>query len=97
MPQFLVAAKYPKVALKTIGAPGCSAKPFPLRDMYGCIQQLISAYGPQRLFSSTDITHMPYRGRWCVMLFTEGLAWLKGRDLAQVMGCAVGDWISRQR
>ena len=97
MPQFLAAAKYPKVALKATGAPCYSTEPYPVRDIYGCIKQLFGAYGPQRPFRSTDITRMPCRWRRCITLFTEELAWLKGCDLEQVMGRAVGDWFRWQR
>jgi hypothetical protein len=40
---------------------------------------------------------MPCRSWWCITLFTEKLAWLKGRDFEQVMGRAVGDWFRWQR
>ena len=36
---------------------------------------------------------MPCSWRQCVTLFTEELPWLKGRDLEQVMGGAVSDWL----
>jgi len=41
MPQFLAAAKFPKVALKATGAPGDSAEPHPFRYIYGHIKQLV--------------------------------------------------------
>jgi hypothetical protein len=97
MPQFLAAAKYPNAALKATGAPSYSAESYPFRDRYGCIKQQFDAYGPQRPFWSTDITRMPCRSWWCITLFTEKLAWLKGRDFEQVMGRAVGDWFRWQR
>jgi len=97
MPQFLAVAKYPNVTLKATGAPGYSAEPYPFRDIYGYIKQLFDAYGPQRLFWGTDITRMHCRWRQCITLFTEELAWLNGRDLEQVMGRALCDWISSQR
>jgi hypothetical protein len=94
MPQLLAAARYLHVALKATGVPNYSAEPDPCRDIHGDIKQRFAACGPQRLFWGADITRMPCSGRQCVTPFTEELLWLKGRDLAQVMG---RDWINWQR
>ena len=45
------------------------------------------------MFWRIDITRMPCSWRQCVILFTEELPWLKGRDLDLVMGEAVYNWV----
>jgi hypothetical protein len=58
---------------------------------------LVDAFGPRRCFWGTDITRMPCSYRQCVTMFTEELAWLKGRDLELVMGHAICAWLGWQR
>jgi hypothetical protein len=45
------------------------------------------------MFWGTDITRMPCSYRQCVTFFTEELPWLKGRDLEDVMGRGLCEWI----
>jgi predicted TIM-barrel fold metal-dependent hydrolase len=93
----LALAKYPNVAVKMSGAPSYSTEPYPHRNIHGYLQQIFDAFGPDRCFWGTDITRMPITYRQCVTMFTEELAWLKGRDLERVMGGAVVDWLGWKR
>jgi len=90
-------ARYPNIAVKATGAPGCSAAPYPYRNIHDPMQRIFDAFGADRFFWGTDITRMPCSYRQCVTMFTEELPWLAGRDLDRVMGQAVCDWIGWQR
>ena len=91
--ELLTLARLPNVAIKATGAPGYSTHAYPFRNLHDGLQRIFDAYGPNRFFWGTDITRMPCSYRQCVTLFTEELAWLKGRDLELVMGRALCEWI----
>jgi predicted TIM-barrel fold metal-dependent hydrolase len=95
--EMLAVAKYPNVALKLSGAPSYSSEPYPYRNIHQYIRQMFDAFGPQRCFWGTDITRMPCSYRQCVIMFTEELPWLQGRDKELVMGQAVCDWLGWKR
>ena len=93
LPQMLVLAKHPNIAIKATGAPSYSAQPYPFRDIHDKLHRIFDAFGPARMFWGTDITRMPCPYRQCVTMFTEELAWLKGRDAELVMGRGICDCI----
>jgi predicted TIM-barrel fold metal-dependent hydrolase len=93
----LALAKHPNIAVKMSGAPSYSTDPYPYKNIHGYLQRIFEAFGPDRCFWGTDITRMPCSYRQCVTMFTEELPWLKGRDLEQVMGGAVVDWLGWKR
>ena len=93
LPQMLVLAKHPNIAIKATGAPSYSAQPYPFRDIHDKLHRIFDAFGPARMFWGTDITRMPCAYRQCVTMFTEELAWLMGRDAELVMGRGICDWI----
>ena len=95
--EMLAVAQYPNVALKLSGAPSYSSEPYPYRNTHKYIRQMFDAFGPQRCFWGTDITRMPCSYRQCVIMFTEELPWLQGRDKELVMGQAVCDWLGWKR
>jgi predicted TIM-barrel fold metal-dependent hydrolase len=93
LPQMLVLAKHPNVAIKATGAPSYSAQAYPFRDIHDKLKRIFDAFGPARMFWGTDITRMPCAYRQCVTLFTEELPWLKGGDAELVMGRGICEWI----
>jgi len=97
LPEMLALAKLPNVAVKLSGAPSTSSQSYPYKNIHGYLRQIIEAFGPARCFWGTDITRMPISYRQCVTMFTEEMPWLKGRDLEQVMGGAIVDWLGWKR
>lgn len=91
--ELLPLARFPNIAVKATGAPGYSAKAYPFWDLNDGLQRIFDAFGPERFFWGTDITRMPCSYRQCVTHFTEELPWLKGDDLATVMGAGVVKWL----
>jgi predicted TIM-barrel fold metal-dependent hydrolase len=86
-------AKLPNVAVKATGAPHYSTQPYPFRNIQDGLHRIYDAFGSKRFFWGTDITRMPCSYRQCVTFFTEELPWLKGRELEDVMGRGVCEWI----
>ena len=93
LPAVCALAKHPNVAVKASGMPSLSALPYPFRDLHDAIERLVDAFGPRRTFWGTDLTRMPCSYRECIDLFTEELPWLRGDDLAWVMGRGVCEWL----
>ena len=91
--ELLSLARLPNVAIKATGAPGYSTHAYPFRNLHDGLHCIFDAYGPKRFFWGTDITRMPCSYRQCVTMFTEELPWLRGDDLAWVMGRGVCEWI----
>jgi predicted TIM-barrel fold metal-dependent hydrolase len=86
-------AKLPNVAVKATAAPAYSTQPYPFPNLHDPLHRIFDAFGPKRFFWGTDITRMPCSYRQCVTFFTEELPWLKGRDLEDVMGRGVAEWL----
>jgi len=97
MPELLVLAQYPNVAVKATGAPGYSSGAYPFTSMHQFLRQIYDAFGPQRMFWGTDISKMQCSWRQCVTMFTEALPWLSAQDQALVMGDALCAWWGWER
>ena len=91
-------ARFPNVFTKLSSAPLHSRESYPFRDMHGHIRRIVDAFGPQRCFWGTDLSHMlhscSYRDG--VTLFTEELGlppadleWIMGRALCECLGWAL--------
>jgi predicted TIM-barrel fold metal-dependent hydrolase len=93
LPAVCALARHPNVALKASGMPSLSRERYPFRDLHPHIRTLVDAFGPRRTFWGTDLTRMPCTYYECIALFTEHLPWLKGDDLAWVMGRGVCEWL----
>lgn len=83
-------ARFPNVCVKLSSAPLHSREAYPFQDMHGYIKHIIDAFGAERCFWGTDLSHMLHSCtyRQGVTLFTEALG-LPSSVLDQVMGNAV--------
>ena len=91
--ELLALAKLPNVSIKLSTLPIFSAQPYPYADTHDTLHRLFDAFGPRRLFWGSDLSRLPCSYHLCVSLFTEELPWLRGADLASVMGGALCDWL----
>jgi predicted TIM-barrel fold metal-dependent hydrolase len=91
--KLLALARHPRVALKASCLPFYSTQSYPYRGLHPYLRQAFDAFGPQRFFWGTDLSRLPCSYRQGVTLFTEELTWLKGDDLAWVMGRALCEWV----
>jgi predicted TIM-barrel fold metal-dependent hydrolase len=81
-------ARHPNVFVKVTSAPLYSSQDFPYRNMHEPLRRLIDAFGPRRAFWGTDLSRLRRKCgyREALAMFTEELDFLKGDDLAWVMG-----------
>jgi predicted TIM-barrel fold metal-dependent hydrolase len=91
--ELLTLAKLPNVAVKATGAPHFSTQPYPFRNIHDGLRRIFDAFGPERMFWGSDLTRMSCSYRQCVTFFTEELPWLRGKDLENVMGRGLCEWI----
>lgn len=91
--KLLAIARRPNVAAKVSCFPGYTTDEYPYRFTHPYIQQVVERFGPRRTFWGTDLTRLPCTYRQGVTLFTEALPFLKGEDLAWVMGRGLCQWI----
>jgi predicted TIM-barrel fold metal-dependent hydrolase len=91
--ELVALARLPNVAVKATGAPHYSTQEYPFRNIQDGLHRIFDAFGPKRMFWGTDITRMPCSYRQCVTFFTDELHWLSGRDLEDVMGRGLCEWI----
>ena len=91
--ELVALAKLPNVAVKATGAPHYSTQDYPFRNIQDGLHRIFDAFGSKRFFWGTDITRMPCSYRQCVTFFTEELPWLKGKELEDVMGRGLCEFI----
>ncbi len=90
----LALARRPNVAAKVSAMPCYAAdKAYPFRSVHPHIERVFDAFGPKRTFWGTDWSRLPCSYKQGVTMFTEEMPWLKGDDLAWVMGRGVCDWL----
>ncbi len=91
--KLLAVARRPNIAVKASTLPLYTSDAYPFRRLHPYVRQVYDSFGPKRTFWGSDLSrlHCPYRE--CVRMFTEELPWLKGEDLAWVMGRGLSEWI----
>jgi L-fuconolactonase len=57
----------------------------PFRNVHQYVRKAYDAFGPRRVFWSTDLSHPPCPHRQGVTMYTEEMPWLEGEDLELVM------------
>lgn len=91
----LAFSAHPNVAVKLSNAPVYSHEAFPFRDMAPFISKMIDAFGPDRCFWGTDVSHsLKYATyKQSVAHFTEHLDFLKGETRKMVMGRSIAAYL----
>jgi predicted TIM-barrel fold metal-dependent hydrolase len=89
--QVVALARHPNISCKVSSSPTYSHDSYPFADMKPHLKRVFDAFGPERCYWGTDITHAfgksTYRQR--ITHFTETLEFLSERDLDWVMGRAI--------
>jgi L-fuconolactonase len=94
LPELLAISRYENVAVKAAGLPSYAAdEDFPYPSLQGPLRQVFGAFGPDRMFWGTDLSRMAVSYRTCIRMMTEAFPWLKGDDLARVMGTGICRWL----
>ena len=88
-------AAYPNVAVKLSNAPLYSMEPYPFSDMLPFIKQLISAFGKQRCFWGSDVSHSLKVATYVqsVTHFTEEMKFLSEDDKQWIMGRGLCEYL----
>ena len=82
----LALAQRPNVAVKCSALPCYTNEPWPHPRMLDAAHRAFDVFGPRRMFWGSDLSRLTGRYIDCVTMFTEHADWLKGEDLALVMG-----------
>jgi L-fuconolactonase len=86
-------AELPNVSLKVSNAPYFSMEDYPYPTVMGYVEQLISAFGPERTFWGSDLSSL--RGTYpdLTRLFREETPFLTLDERDQVMGESLSRWL----
>lgn len=86
-------SRHPNIAVKATAVPSMATDEYPFASTHDVLHRIFQAYGAERMFWGSDITRLHCSWLECVQFFTEGLSWLKGSELENVMGKGVRNWI----
>ena len=87
-------ARLPNVAVKVSALPCYVDEAYPFPTLHPLIRRVVDAFGPQRCFWGTDLSHLPCSYRQAVTLFTEELGFLSTIDKEWIMGRGIAEWLN---
>lgn len=87
-------ARLKNLAVKVSALPCYVAEPYPFPSLHPLVQRVVDAFGPQRCFWGTDLSHLPCPYRHVVTLFTEEMKFLSSTDLEWIMGRGLAQWLN---
>ena len=87
--ELLALAACPKVAVKVSSAPCYTTAPYPFSNLTPYLRRIFDAFGPHRCFWGSDMSRLPCSYSAAVDHFARELEFLRGEDLALVMGGAL--------
>ena len=87
-------ARLPNVAVKVSALPCYVAEPYPFSSLHPLVRRVLDAFGPQRCFWGTDLSHLPCPYKQAVTLFTEEMKSLSSMELEWIMGRALAEWLN---
>jgi predicted TIM-barrel fold metal-dependent hydrolase len=86
-------ARLKNVAVKVSALPCYVAETYPFPSIPPIVRRVVDAFGPQRCFWGTDLSHLPCPYKQCVTLFTEEMKSLSSTELDWVMGRGLAEWV----
>jgi L-fuconolactonase len=87
-------ARLKNVAVKVSALPCYVAERYPFRSIHPHVERVVNAFGPQRCFWGTDLSHLPCPYKEVVTLFTEEMKFLSSADLEWIMGRGLAEWLN---
>jgi L-fuconolactonase len=81
------------VAVKISALPCYVDEPYPFPTLHPLIRRVVEAFGPQRCFWGTDLSHLPCPYKQAVTLFTQELNFLSASDKEWIMGRGIAEWL----
>ncbi len=91
--KLLAMAKRPNVAVKATTLPRYTRDSYPYRRIHPYLRRVYDAFGPERVFWGTDLTHLPCSYTQAITMFTEEMPWLTEKDKEWIMGHAICEWL----
>ena len=86
-------AALPNVAVKASALPCYSTESYPYPSLHPQIRRVVDAFGPQRVFWGTDLSHLPCPYGQALTLFTEELQNLTADEKEWILGRALAEWL----
>ena len=89
----LALAHHPNIAAKASALPCWASDRYPFQSVHPALLDVVTAFGPQRVFWGSDLTRLACSYSECVHLFTEAVTFLSDVDKEWIMGRAVMEWL----
>ena len=86
-------ARLKNLAVKVSALPCYVDEPYPFPSLHPLVQRVVDAFGPQRCFWGTDLSHLPCPYEKVVTLFTEEMKFLSAAELDWIMGRGIAEWL----
>ena len=86
-------ARLKNVAVKVSALPCYVDEPYPFPTIQPLLRRVVDAFGPERCFWGTDLSHLPCPYKQVVTLFTEEMKSLSSTELEWIMGRAIAEWL----
>jgi predicted TIM-barrel fold metal-dependent hydrolase len=86
-------ARLKNVAVKVSALPCYVDEPYPFPSLHPFVRRVVDAFGPQRCFWGTDLSHLPCSYQEAVAFFTEEMTGLSAAELDWIMGRGLAEWL----
>ncbi len=87
-------ARLKNVAVKVSALPCYVDEPYPFPTLPPLVRRVVDAFGPERCFWGTDLSHLPCPYKQGVTLFTEEMESLTTHELEWIMGRGLAEWLN---
>ena len=87
-------ARLKNVAVKVSALPCYVDEPYPFPTLQPLVRRVVDAFGPERCFWGTDLSHLPCSYKQGVTLFTEEMKSLTTHELEWIMGRGLAEWLN---
>jgi predicted TIM-barrel fold metal-dependent hydrolase len=86
-------ARLKNVGVKVSALPCYVDEPYPFPSLQPLVRRVVDAFGAERCFWGTDLSHLPCPYRQAVTLFTEEMKSLSSTELEWIMGRGLAEWL----
>jgi predicted TIM-barrel fold metal-dependent hydrolase len=86
-------ARHKNIAVKVSALPCYVNESYPFATLHPLVRRVVDAFGLQRCFWGTDLSHLPCPYKQVVTLFTEEMKSLTANELEWIMGRAIAEWL----
>jgi len=87
-------ARHKNLAVKVSALPCYVNEPYPFPTLHPLVRRVVDAFGPQRCFWGTDLSHLHCPYKQVVTLFTEEMKSLSSTELEWIMGRGLAEWLN---